>query len=59
VDPRETIEVVEWFARTHNVQRGLLPARFADFETAQGDVVIPPGLSGRDGFFVARLERRL
>ena len=59
VDPRETIEVVEWFARTHNVQRGLLPARFADFETAQGDVVIPPGPSGRDGFFIARLERRL
>lgn len=59
VDPRETIDVVEWFVRTHNVQRGLLPARFADFETSPGDILIPPGLGGRDGFFIARLERRL
>ncbi len=59
VDPRETTEVVEWFVRTHNVQRGLLPARFSDFETAAGDLLIPPGLAGRDGFFIARLERRL
>jgi 16S rRNA (cytosine967-C5)-methyltransferase len=57
-DPRETTEVIDWFARTHNVQRGLIPARFAEFETENGDVLIPPGLGGRDGFFVARLERR-
>jgi hypothetical protein len=30
-----------------------------EFETESGDVLIPPGLCGRDGFFVARLERRL
>ena len=59
VDKRETIDVVEWFVRTHNVQRGLIPAHLAQFETESGDVLIPPGLSGRDGFFVARLERRL
>jgi 16S rRNA (cytosine967-C5)-methyltransferase len=59
VDKRETIDVIEWFVRTHNVQRGLIPAHLAPFETEAGDVVVPPGLDGRDGFFVARLERRL
>lgn len=59
VDKRETIDVIEWFARTHNVQRGLIPAHLAEFETEAGDVLVPPGLNGRDGFFVARLERRL
>jgi 16S rRNA (cytosine967-C5)-methyltransferase len=58
VDKRETVDVVEWFVRTHNVERGLLPARLMPFETAEGDVLIPPGLQGRDGFFIARLERR-
>jgi 16S rRNA (cytosine967-C5)-methyltransferase len=56
-DRRETFEVVEWFVRTHNVQRGLIPARFSAFETESGDVLFPPGLGGRDGFFIARLER--
>lgn len=59
VDTRETIDVIEWFIRTHNVQRGLIPAHLGDFQTAAGDVLIPPGIAGRDGFFVARLERRL
>jgi 16S rRNA (cytosine967-C5)-methyltransferase len=59
VDKRETIDVIEWFVRTHNVQRGLIPAHLAAFETDAGDVLVPPGLEGRDGFYVARLERRL
>jgi 16S rRNA (cytosine967-C5)-methyltransferase len=59
VDKRETVDVIEWFVRTHNVQRGLIPAQLSDFETEAGDVVVPPGLDGRDGFYVARLERRL
>ena len=59
VDPKETTDVIEWFVRTHNVQRGLIPARLSEFQTDAGDVLIPPGLGGRDGFFVARLERRL
>lgn len=59
VDKRETIEVIDWFVRTHNVQRGLIPVHLAEFETEAGDVLIPPGLHGRDGFYVARLERRL
>lgn len=58
IDPRETTAVVDWFVRTHDVQRGLIPARFEDFQTEDGDVLIPPGLQGRDGFFIARLERR-
>lgn len=45
-DPRETTEVIEWCLRAHNVQRG------------QSDVLVPPGLHGRDGFYIARLERR-
>jgi 16S rRNA (cytosine967-C5)-methyltransferase len=58
-DPRETTEVIDAFVRSHNVQRGLVPARFAEFETGSGDVLVPPGIGGRDGFFIARLERRL
>lgn len=58
VDPRETTGVVDWFVRTHDVQRGLIPSRFEEFQTGDGDVLIPPGLQGRDGFFIARLERR-
>jgi len=57
-DPRETIEVVEWFLGKANVERGLIPAAFEPFITEEGDVIVPPGLDGRDGFFIARLERR-
>ncbi len=57
-DPRETAEVVESFARAHNVQRGSIPARFAEMQTGEGDLLVPPGLKGRDGFYIARLECR-
>lgn len=57
-DPRETTEVIEACLRAHNVERGLIPARFAELQNAQGDVLVPPGLQGRDGFYIARLERR-
>ncbi len=57
-DPRETTGVIEPFARSHNVQVGLVPARFEPWLTQNGEVLLPPGLSGRDGFFIARLERR-
>lgn len=57
-DPRETIEVVEWFRSRHNVERGLIPAAFEPFLTQDGDVLVPPGLEGRDGFYIARLEHR-
>jgi 16S rRNA (cytosine967-C5)-methyltransferase len=45
-DPRETTEVIEWCLRAHNMQR-VIP-----------DILVPPGLHGRDGFYVARLECR-
>jgi 16S rRNA (cytosine967-C5)-methyltransferase len=57
-DPRETVEVVEWFVGKANVERGLIPAAFEPFITDAGDVLVPPGLDGRDGFYIARLERR-
>lgn len=57
-DPRETIEVVEWFRTRQNFERGLIPAAFEPFLTDEGDVLVPPGLDGRDGFFIARLEHR-
>jgi 16S rRNA (cytosine967-C5)-methyltransferase len=56
-DPRETLGVVEPFLRANNWRRGLLPAHLAEFETDVGDVLVPPGIGGRDGFYIARLER--
>lgn len=57
-DPRETIEVVEWFRARQNVERGLIPAEFEPFLSDEGDVLVPPGIDGRDGFYIARLEHR-
>jgi 16S rRNA (cytosine967-C5)-methyltransferase len=57
-DPRETVEVIEWFVGKANVERGLIPAAFEPFITDAGDVLVPPGLDGNDGFYIARLERR-
>lgn len=57
-DSREGAEVVGAFLRTHDFTRGLIPAAFATFLTGEGDVLVPPGIEGRDGFFIARLERR-
>ena len=57
-DPRETIEVVEWFRTKHNFERGLVPSRYESLLTDDGDVLVAPGIEGRDGFFIARLERR-
>jgi 16S rRNA (cytosine967-C5)-methyltransferase len=57
-DPRETIEIVEWFRSRQNFERGLIPISFEPFLTDDGDVLVPPGLNGRDGFFMARLEHR-
>jgi 16S rRNA (cytosine967-C5)-methyltransferase len=57
-DPRETVEVVEWFLSRHNFERGLIPAAYETMLTGAGDVLVPPGIDGRDGFFIARLESR-
>jgi 16S rRNA (cytosine967-C5)-methyltransferase len=57
-DPRETTGVVAAFLARNNFERGLLPAVFESFLTAENDLIVPPGIEGRDGFFIARLERR-
>ena len=57
-DPRETVEVVQWFTSRHNFERGIVPASYESLLTEAGDVLVPPGVHGRDGFYIARLERR-
>jgi 16S rRNA (cytosine967-C5)-methyltransferase len=57
-DPRETTEVVNWFLSRHNFERGLVPAAYESFLTPEGDVMVAPGIEGRDGFFISRLQRR-
>jgi 16S rRNA (cytosine967-C5)-methyltransferase len=58
-DPREGVDVVNGFLGAHNFSRGLVPARLEPFLTPEGDVLVPPGIDGRDGFYVARVERSL
>jgi 16S rRNA (cytosine967-C5)-methyltransferase len=57
-DPRETTEVIDWFLARQNFERGLIPSAYQSFLTRDGDVRVPPGLEGRDGFYIARVERR-
>jgi 16S rRNA (cytosine967-C5)-methyltransferase len=57
-DPRETTEVIDWFLARQNFERGLIPAAYAPLVTERGDVLVPTGIEGRDGFFIARVERR-
>jgi 16S rRNA (cytosine967-C5)-methyltransferase len=57
-DPRETTEVIDWFLSEQNFERGLIPAAYRPFLSGAGDVLVPPGIEGRDGFYVARVERR-
>lgn len=56
-DPRESDDVVNAFLQRNNFSRGLIPARYEPLQNDAGDVVVPPGLDGRDGFYIARLER--
>jgi 16S rRNA (cytosine967-C5)-methyltransferase len=57
-DPRETTEVIDGFLAREDFERGLIPAAYERFMTDAGDVLVPPGLNGRDGFYIARVERR-
>ncbi|HEY1655212.1 MAG TPA: transcription antitermination factor NusB [Candidatus Tumulicola sp.] len=57
-DPAETTAVVRGFLERAPFERGLIPVGYEPFLNAGGDVAIPPGIAGRDGFFFARLERR-
>jgi 16S rRNA (cytosine967-C5)-methyltransferase len=57
-DRREAEGVVEPFLAAHpEFARAALPARYAPLANAAGDVVVPPGIEGRDGFYVAVLKR--
>ncbi len=57
-DPRETTEVIDDFLARQNFERGLIPAAYEPLLTESGDVLVPPGIDGRDGFYIARVERR-
>ena len=57
-DARESEAVVEaLLAVRADLSRAPIAARYAPFVTAAGDVRVPPGIDGRDGFFIARLIR--
>jgi 16S rRNA (cytosine967-C5)-methyltransferase len=57
-DQRESEAIVDAFLTTEpRFARAPIPERYAPFLTARGDVRTPPGIAGRDGFFIARLTR--
>ena len=56
-DPREGRERIDAFlADDGSFARAPLPERYAPFER-NGDVVVPVGIEGRDGFYIATLQR--
>lgn len=58
-DARETHERVEAFLEGHHeFARGATPLRYERWRLPSGDLRVPPGIDGRDGFFIAVLERR-
>jgi 16S rRNA (cytosine967-C5)-methyltransferase len=57
-DRRESEDVVDAFlAERTDFSRAALPPRLAPLATPGGDVLVPPGIDGRDGFYVARMLR--
>jgi len=57
-DPREAEGVIDPFlAANVAFARAPLPERYAPFATPAGDVLVPPGIDGRDGFYIAVLHR--
>ncbi|SRR5579875_462105 len=57
--PEETEERMTAFLDCHpEFSRAAIPARYAPWATAAGDLRFPPGIERRDGFFIALLERR-
>ncbi|MEO6991238.1 MAG: transcription antitermination factor NusB [Candidatus Baltobacteraceae bacterium] len=58
IDPREGAHVVAaLLAQEPALVRDVVPERFAPFRSGEGELIVPPGLDGRDGFFVAALRR--
>ncbi len=57
-DPREGRDVVAAFLeRTPGFALAAPPEAFRAF-AREGALFVPPGIEGRDGFYIARLERR-
>lgn len=57
-DRREGEEIVDAFLAAHReFARDAIPPRYAPLLTPFGDVLVPPGIEARDGFFIARLKR--
>ncbi len=57
-DEREGRAVVDAFLEERDdFERAAVPARYAEF-LRDGDVLVPPGIDGRDGFYIALLRRR-
>jgi len=57
IDPREGSELIAAFLAEHQeFARAPLAERYAEFQR-DGDVLVPPGIAGRDGFYVASLLR--
>lgn len=57
-DRRESEDVIDAFLATAGeFARDAVPARYGPFLTSAGDVLVAPGIDGRDGFYVARLKR--
>jgi 16S rRNA (cytosine967-C5)-methyltransferase len=57
IDPREGSELVEAFlAEREDFARAPLPERYLELQHG-GDVLVPPGIDGRDGFYIASLLR--
>jgi 16S rRNA (cytosine967-C5)-methyltransferase len=59
-DRREGEDVVDAFLAEHGeFARAAAPERYAPLRTAAGDVLVAPGIEGRDGFFISRVTRRV
>ncbi len=57
-DRRESEDVVDAFLAAHEqFARAPIPQRYAPFATPFGDLLVPPGIDGRDGFYVAKMQR--
>jgi 16S rRNA (cytosine967-C5)-methyltransferase len=57
-EPREGVEVIDAFLQENpSFVRLPIPERYRSLVCGE-DVLIPPGIEGRDGFYVATLERR-
>jgi len=57
IDPREGRAVVDAFlAGDSEFVRATAPERYAPF-MREGDLIVPPGIEGRDGFYIASLQR--